>query len=50
MNVTGQSVFTPRSNTTTGLPVAHARSTAGVIAAVLLGEMRKTSQLPSEMK
>ena len=50
MNVVGQSVCTPRSNTITGLPVSQARSTAGVIAAVELGEMMKTSQLPSLMK
>ncbi len=50
MNVTGQSVCTPRSKTMTGLSVAQARSTAGVIAAVLFGEMRKMSQLPSSMK
>ena len=50
MKVTGQSVLTPRSNTMTGLPVSQARSTAGVMAAVLLGEMRNTSQFPSEMK
>ena len=50
MNVVGQSVSTPRSNTMTGLPVSQARSTAGVIAAVEFGEMMKTSQLPSLMK
>ena len=50
MNVVGQSVWTPRSNTMTGLPVSHARSTAGVSAAVEFGEMMKTSQLPSLMK
>ena len=50
MNVVGQSVWTPRSNTMTGLPVSQARSTAGVIAAVEFGEMMKTSQLPSLMK
>ena len=50
MNVVAQSVSTPRSKTITGLPVSHARSTAGVIAAVELGEMTNASQLPSEMK
>ena len=37
MNVTGQSVLTPRSNTTTGIPLAHAFSTAGVSAVVVFG-------------
>ena len=50
MNVTAQSVSTPRSKTMTGLSVLHARSTAGVIAAVEFGEMMKPSQSPSEMK
>ncbi len=50
MNVVGQSVWTPRSKTMTGLSVAHARSTAGVIAAVEFGEITKASQLPSLMK
>ncbi len=50
MNVVAQSVSTPRSNTTTGLPVSQARSTAGVIAAVELGEMMKASQLPSSIR
>ena len=50
MNVVAQSVSTPRSKTTTGLPVSQARSTPGVIAAVELGEMMKASQLPSAMK
>ncbi len=45
-----QSVSTPRSKTTTGLPVSHARWTAGVIAAVEFGEMMKMSHLPSLMK
>ena len=44
MNVTGQSVFTPRSNTITGTPVAHASSTAGVSVAVVLGETIRASQ------
>ena len=38
MNVTGQSVSTPRSNTITGIPVSHACSTAGVNVAVVFGE------------
>ena len=44
MNVTGQSVLTPRSNTMTGMPVAHASSTAGVSVAVVLGETISASQ------
>ena len=50
MNVVAQSVSTPRSNTTTGLPVSQARSTAGVMAAVELGEITKASQFASPMK
>ncbi len=50
MKVVAQSVSTPRSKTTTGLPVSQARSTAGVRAAVELGEMMNASQPPSAMK
>ena len=50
MNVVAQSVSTPRSNTTTGLPVWQARSTAWVRAAVELGEMTNASHFPSAMK
>ena len=50
MNDVAQSVSTPRSNTTTGFPVSQARSTAGVMAAVELGEITNASQLPSLMK
>src|SRR5438067_3229913 len=43
-NVTGQLVVTPRSKTTTGTPVAHAFSTAGVSASVVFGEMMNALQ------
>src|SRR5215210_6450788 len=42
MNVTGQSVSTPRSNTTTGT-FGQAPSTAGVSVLVVLGEMISAS-------
>src|SRR6266542_4365050 len=42
-NDTGQSVVTPRSNTTTGTPLWHACSTAGVSPVVVLGETISTS-------
>src|ERR671910_2125850 len=45
MNVTGQSVLTPRSNTITGT-FLQAASTAGVRVAVVFGEMISASHLP----
>src|SRR5918999_3329827 len=45
MNVTGQSVLTPRSNTITGTPVSHAASTAGVSVSVVFGDTISASQL-----
>src|SRR2546423_4383896 len=47
MYVTWQVVFTPRSNTTTGTPVWHAFSTAGVSATVVFGETMMASHLPA---
>src|ERR671917_1255493 len=45
MNVTGQSVLTPRSNTITGT-FLQAASTAGVRVAVVFGDTISASQLP----
>src|SRR3954454_16979955 len=45
MKVTGQSVWTPRSNTSTGTLLLHAASTAGVRVAVVFGAMMMASQL-----
>src|ERR1700730_6622968 len=44
MNVTGQSVVTPRSKMMIGIPVAHAFSMAGVSAAVVFGATMMASQ------
>src|SRR5271165_3023763 len=49
MNVTGHWVRTPRSNTTTG-SLLQAASTAGVSAAVVLGDTISASQLPLDTK
>ena len=48
MNVTGQSVLTPRSKTMTGT-FSQAASTAGVSVAVVFGETMSASQLPGEV-
>jgi hypothetical protein len=48
MNVTGQSVSTPRSKTTTGMSDSHACSTAGVRVAVVFGDTISASHLPPE--
>ena len=45
-----QSVLTPRSNTMTGTPLAHAASTAGVRVAVVDGETMMASQSPASTK
>src|SRR2546423_3697873 len=42
--LTGQSVVTPRSNTTTGTPLWQARSTTGVSAEVVFGDTMIASQ------
>src|ERR687891_353422 len=47
MNVTGQSVSTPRSKTITGTSL-HAASTAGVSVAVVFGDTISASHLPPE--
>ena len=49
MNVTGQSVVTPRSNTITGMSLSHAASTAGVSVAVVFGATMMASHLPPEV-
>jgi hypothetical protein len=46
MNVTGHLVFTPRSNTITGIPLAQAASTAGVRVAVVFGETMRALHPP----
>ena len=48
MNVTGQSVVTPRSNTMIGMSDLHASSTAGVSVAVVFGETISASHLLPE--
>src|SRR3954449_9025310 len=48
-NVTGQSVSTPRSKTTTGTSLLHAASTAGVSVLVVFGAIRMMSHLPPEV-
>src|SRR3954452_4903846 len=48
-NVTGQSVSTPRSKTSTGMLLLHAASTAGVRVLVVFGAIRMMSHLPPEV-
>src|SRR5690349_23649463 len=49
MNVTGQSVVTPRSKTMTGTSLLHAASTAGVSVLVVFGAMMIASHLPPDV-